>query len=74
MQGGALTIGNFKLDVVWIGCRKCDRADQYRRSTLIERFGADHKLPDLRNDLAAGCPRLGKMTDGCGAYFMDLAG
>jgi hypothetical protein len=31
-----------------LSCEKCGRAGQYRKQTLIERYGADILLPDLR--------------------------
>jgi len=33
-------------------CPKCGRAGQYRKQNLIERYGADMRLPDLREEVA----------------------
>ena len=50
---------------------KCGRAGQYRKQNLIERFGADMPLPDLREEIA-NCDRAGQMHDACMARFVDL--
>ena len=34
-------------EIVRLSCEKCGRAGQYRKQTLIERYGADIRLPDL---------------------------
>jgi len=36
-------------------CAKCNRAGQYRKAALLERYGADIAMP-LRHELAE-CPR-----------------
>src|SRR5262249_51783399 len=41
-----------------LSCPKCGRSGQYRKQTLIERFGPDIRLPDLREELAQ-CERRG---------------
>jgi hypothetical protein len=38
----------YPADMVRLTCTKCGRAGQYRKQTLIERYGADIRLPDLR--------------------------
>jgi hypothetical protein len=43
-------------------CTKCGRAGQYRKQTLIERYGADIRLPDLREQISQ-CKRRGQMHD-----------
>ena len=57
-------------------CRKCDRRDQDRKATLIERYGADPNMVDLRPELAAGCPKIAanKIMDLCGVYYPDRIG
>jgi hypothetical protein len=44
---------------------------QYRKQTLIERYGADMRLPDSREEIAQ-CSRQSKMHDGCMVRFVDL--
>jgi hypothetical protein len=57
---GSLTLARFPGETVQLVCDKCGRAGQYRKQTLIDRFGADIRLPDLREEIAK-CERLGKM-------------
>lgn len=53
---------------------KCDRNDcgrkgQYRRETLIERYG-DGPLPDVLTKIASDCPRLHAITGArCGIVY-----
>src|SRR5262249_31972166 len=35
-------------ELVRLSCEKCGRSGQYRKQKLIERYGADIRLPDLR--------------------------
>ena len=35
--------------------RRCGRSGQYRKQTLIERYGADIRLPDLREEITQKC-------------------
>jgi len=51
---------NTSADVVRLSCEKCGPAGQYRKQKLIERYGADIRLPDLREEIAR-CERRGKM-------------
>jgi hypothetical protein len=44
---------------------------QYRKLKLIERYGADIRLPDLREEIAQ-CERRGLMHDACMARYVDL--
>jgi len=47
---------------------KCGRSGQYRKQKLIERYGADIRLPDLREELPQ-CERRGQMHDMCGVHY-----
>jgi hypothetical protein len=38
---------------------------------LIERYGADVRLSDLREEIAQ-CDRMGKMHDACMVRYVDL--
>jgi len=44
--------------VVRLAWTKCERRGQYRKATLIERFGPDQNMVDLRLILAEGCPKI----------------
>jgi hypothetical protein len=41
------------------------------RAKLIERYGADMRLPDLREEIAK-CRRQGQMHDACMVRYVDL--
>ena len=55
---------------------KCERRGQYRKATLLERYGADANMVELRLTLAAGCPKIeaNKIMDLCGVYYPDRIG
>lgn len=72
MFRGALTVATFPLDPVRIACARCSRAGQYRRATLLERFGPEAPMPDVLGQLAA-CSRRGDASDPCGAHYPDLS-
>jgi hypothetical protein len=59
---GSLQFREYSADVLRLSCPKCSR--QYRKQTLIERYGADMRLPDLREEIAT-CSRSGQWHDGC---------
>jgi hypothetical protein len=59
-MSGSLQLSEYRGELVRLACEKCGRSGQYRKQTLIERFGADIRLPDLREEIAQ-CERHGKM-------------
>jgi hypothetical protein len=71
-----VTLAQHPTDMVRLACTKCDRRGQYRKSTLIERYGPDKNMVDLRLELAAGCPKIAanKIMDLCGVYYPDRIG
>jgi hypothetical protein len=71
MAGGSLRVYEYPTDVVRLSCAKCGRTGQYQKQNLIERFGADIRLPDLRWEIAQ-CRRLGQMHDACMVRYVDL--
>jgi hypothetical protein len=52
-----LTLAEYPMGMVRLACTKCDPRGQYRKATLIERYGPDANMVDLRLKLAAGCPK-----------------
>jgi hypothetical protein len=50
-------------DPVRFACHKCSRAGQYRKSSLIERYGPDQDMTNLRLKVAADCPRADRKQD-----------
>ena len=69
-----LRLRNYPSSLVRLACSKCVRRGQYRRATLIEKYGEDIPLPTL---LTAIAQCTGGVTSGqwsnCGAYYVDLA-
>jgi hypothetical protein len=70
MANGAWTLGEYPLPMVRVSCAKCGRAGQYRTTTLLDRYGADMSMPDLRHELAQ-CPRRNNWSDPCMVVYRD---
>ena len=68
---GSLTLSEYPGDMVRLSCEKCGRSGQYRKQKLIERYGADIRLPDLRGEIAQ-CERSRRMYDACMVRYVDL--
>jgi hypothetical protein len=52
VAGGSLQLYEYPGDLVRLSCEKCGRAGQYQKRNLVERYGADILLPDLRVEIA----------------------
>jgi hypothetical protein len=63
-MSGSIQLREYPREIVRLSCPKCGRAGQYRKQILIERYGTDTRLPDLREEIAQ-CGRQGKMHDAC---------
>ena len=50
-MNGSLQLSEYPDDVVRLSCEKCGRAGRYRKETLMERYGADIRLPVLREEI-----------------------
>jgi hypothetical protein len=70
MDSGSLRLCDYPTSIVRLSCAKCGRAGQYRKQKLIERYGADIRLPDLREHIAQ-CRHRG-MHDACMVHYVDL--
>jgi hypothetical protein len=75
---GSVALGAVAARAEWlaVACRKCERKGRLRLAGLLERYGADYPMPQLRRDLAGDCPRLRadtQMMDLCDAHFPELA-
>jgi len=68
---GSLTLSEYPGDLVRLSCEKCGRTGQYRKQKSIERYGADMRLPDLREEIAQR-ERRGQMHDACMLHYIDL--
>ena len=71
MSGGSLRLNEYSAEMVRVACDKCGRSGQYRKQKLIECYGGDMRLPDLREEIAQ-CERQGKMHDACMVRYVDL--
>jgi hypothetical protein len=69
-----VTLAERPTDMVRLACTKCERRGQYRKATLIERYGADANMVELRLILAADCPKVAanRMMDLCGVIWRIL--
>jgi hypothetical protein len=47
-----VSLGEHTRDMIRLACRKCSRRGQYRKTTLIERYGPDQNMVDLRRPLS----------------------
>jgi hypothetical protein len=58
-SSGAVTLGEIagRLAMLEVACSRCERRGRLDVAKLIERHGADARLPDLREILAGDCPR-----------------
>ena len=66
-----MTLGKYPRPIVRLICSRCDRKGQYRKETLIDLYGPDITMPDLRH-LIAKCERHGEVGDACGIRYGDL--
>jgi ATP-dependent DNA ligase len=64
------TLRDWRLPMVRLACDRCGRQGQYRRDTLIARYGLDETMHDLLH-LIAQCPRRHAPGDACGVYYSD---
>jgi hypothetical protein len=56
-----------------LACPACGRQGQYRIANLIERYGPDIAMPDLRHELAQ-CPRRTSYSEPCQVGYLDPLG
>ena len=59
---GSLQLLDYPGDMVRLSCEKCGRSGQYRKQKLIERYSANIRLPDLREEIAQ-CRRVKADSD-----------
>jgi hypothetical protein len=69
---GSLKLRDYPGEVVRLSCERCGRVGRYPKQNLIDRFGHDIPLPDLRHEIAQ-CERRGKIGDACGVGYVGLA-
>ena len=63
-----------RLDVLYVHCSKCGRADAYRVQHLIGERGRDGRVIDWLDEITADCPkkRTRDFNDQCVARCPDL--
>ena len=71
MANGSLQLSEYPTELVRLSCEKCGRDGRYRKQNLIERYEADIRLPDLREETAQ-CERRELMHDACMVRYIDL--
>jgi hypothetical protein len=71
-----VTLAEHPTDMVRLACTKCERRGQFRKATLLARFGPNYGLVSMRLDLAAGCPSIPapSIHEHCGVFYPELAG
>ena len=62
------TLAEWPLRMVRLACDPCDRRGQYRKETLIAKFGGDVLMPDLRQKIA-NCQRRDAPGQACGVFL-----
>ena len=62
---GSIKLRDHPGDLVRLTCDRCGRSGQYRKQNLIDQYGPEIPLPDLRVEIAK-CEREGQMHDMCG--------
>lgn len=65
------TLGECRREVIRLVCARCGRKGQYRRETLLAKYGPDVTMPDLRHKIA-NCPKNGALGTTCGVRYADL--
>jgi len=75
-MNGAVTLGEVarRAETLEVACGRCDRRGRYNLARLVERHGAAKGLPDLRDVLAADCPRQKAQSiyDLCRVHYPEL--
>ena len=49
-------------------CDQCGRKGQFRKATLVGKYGPDIVMPDLLNKVA-DCSKHDPMRGGCGVHY-----
>jgi hypothetical protein len=74
--GGAYTLEDLaaRASMLGVACKRCDRRGRLNVAKLIDRHGADARLPDLKEVLAGNCPKRGSAAihDRCGVFYPGL--
>ncbi len=72
MPSGSISLAEHPASMVRLKCSKCGRSGHYRKAALIEKYGAEVRLPDLLHMIGASCPKMDALgNDPCGAHYLD---
>ncbi len=72
MPSGSIRLAEHPASMVRLKCSKCGRSGHYRKAALIEKYGAEVRLPDLLHMIGASCPKMDALgNDPCGAHYLD---
>ncbi len=72
MPGDTFMLSEYPFDWIELACEKCGRHGKLRKARLMEQYGPDIQVAELRAELAKPCERLDSMQDPCGAYYVGL--
>ncbi len=72
MPAQTFTLAEYPFDWIELACEKCGRHGKLRKARLMDQYGRDIQVAELRAELAKSCERLGSMQDPCGAYYVGL--
>ena len=73
MPNGSLSLAEYPVAMVRLKCAKCGRSGQYRKTTLVGKYGRDIPLPDLLHLVGASCPKMDRLgNDPCGVQYLGL--
>ena len=67
---GSWLLGEWPLPLVRVKCEKCGRGGQYQTAKLVEQYGPNLEMPELRHFIAQ-CSQRGKHSDPCMIIFVD---
>jgi hypothetical protein len=74
-SSGAIELGDLegKLAFVELRCELCERFGRYNVAALIERFGRNESVLNVRTELTTGCPKQQRFDihDLCKARWSD---
>jgi hypothetical protein len=72
MPRGSYSLGEAaaKLNMIRIRRGNCHRSGQYQADRLLEKYGPDIAMPDLRHELAQ-CPHRSDMSDPYQVEYVD---
>jgi hypothetical protein len=59
MPGQTLTLSDYLFETIELASEACERRGRLRKARLLEEYGADYGVAQLRETLIADCPKFG---------------